>query len=78
MRAAQLTHQGGYGSRGAELLGVADRLRGSSDPTNPTVTQLEHDLRTSLGDDEYRRLHARGYERPRDDSLALLLDSART
>ena len=76
--AAQLNHQRGDGPRAAELLGVADRLRGSTDPTNPSVTQLESHLRTSLGAEGFSRLHACGFGRSRDDSLALLLDSART
>ena len=75
--AAQLNCHRGDGPRGAELLGVGDRLRGSPDPTNPTVTQLERDLRTSLGDNEFARLHACGYALPRADAFARLLDSAR-
>lgn len=63
--------------RAAELLGVADGLRGSTDPTNPTVAQLERDLGRRLGEEQFSRLRARGGDLARDDALALLLDSAR-
>ena len=75
--AAQLNWQRGDAARAAELLGVADRLRGAPDPTNPTVTQLERDLSTVLDVDEFARLRACGYDLARDEALARVLDSVR-
>ena len=75
--AAQLNWLHEDGARAAELLGVADRLRGSPDPTNPAVAQLELDLGRALGEGEVTRLRARGRVLGKDEALARLRDSAR-
>ena len=44
----------------AELLGVADGLRGAPDPTHPDVIALERELLAALGAPEFARLREQG------------------
>ncbi|MEU4517210.1 BTAD domain-containing putative transcriptional regulator [Amycolatopsis sp. NPDC024027] len=46
----------------AELLGVAARLRGAHDRTDPQVRELTHRGRAALGEDEFAAAYAAGWE----------------
>lgn len=60
----------------AELLGVADGLRGAPDPTHPDVIALEHELARALGGQEFAQLREQGRGRSRDEALARLAKAA--
>lgn len=62
-------------ARAAEILGAADVLRGSPDPTHPDVIALERDLPVELGPPEFARLREQGRTLDRDAALALIIAS---
>ncbi|MEV6446561.1 BTAD domain-containing putative transcriptional regulator [Amycolatopsis sp. NPDC051716] len=59
---AALAEARGRPRESAELLGVAARLRGAHDRTDPQVRELTHRGRAALGEDEFAAAYAAGWE----------------
>jgi ATP/maltotriose-dependent transcriptional regulator MalT len=56
----------------ARTLGIADRLRGSPDPTDPDVRALRERLVAELGADAVSAGYEAGHALTRDDAVAAL------
>jgi len=73
---AKLEHRRGNLQQGAELLGVAARLRGAEDWTHPEIAALTAALRECLGETGFDEAFTRARALDRDQALARL-DPAR-
>jgi len=62
----------GQPERAAELLGAGAAVRGTRDPTDPTVLRLGPLLRAALGDDGYARVHQAGEALSRAEAIERL------
>lgn len=62
VNAAALAEQRGHQYESAVLLGVAARLRGAHDHTDPQVRELTHRGQAALGEEEFAAAYAKGWE----------------
>ena len=69
---AELAMALGQPERAAELLGAGAAVRGTRDPTDPTVLRLGPLLRAALGDDGYARVHQAGEALSRAEAIERL------
>jgi tetratricopeptide (TPR) repeat protein len=69
---ADIALGGGDPSRAAELLGVAETLRGLPDEADLDLRRITAATRSALGDPGFDRAYRRGAARPREEVLAAL------
>jgi tetratricopeptide (TPR) repeat protein len=69
---AAVAQAGGDPGRAAELLGVAETLRGMPDQADLDLRRITWAARAALGDPAFDRAHRRGAAQPREEVLAAL------
>ncbi|HWC43335.1 MAG TPA: AfsR/SARP family transcriptional regulator, partial [Actinomycetota bacterium] len=70
--AAAIALAGGDPGRAAELLGMAETLRGMPDEADLDLRRITGAARAALGDPAFDRAYRRGAARPREEVLAAL------